>query len=353
MTAPTPTPEPPVPSAELSPLAWIAAGFVLPCFSAGFYRRGVRRGSGLAIGFFMIFALAVTLVQTLRVGAALASAGGDLQQAFVAGRVPTLTIQGGVASSEPARPFIITDESGMLVAIDTTGAMRSIDRTRYAQGVLLTRTEVHLLNNGEYQIVPIIQAQQLLQADPIILDAPGVAALWRRLTLWVTGIVLGVMLLVNLLVWFIYIAVLTGLVRLLVGVLGWRGGYGEAITVGLYTVVPAVYLAYLLGLLGFSFTGLQSLLQIAAMLVVFLTGAGETSQPEAMARTPLQAWRALLGLPFLAALVLDAASPWPFRAMMMWAVLLITVVALVIFSLVPQEKPKPAAPAPPAGGAQA
>jgi hypothetical protein len=353
MTAPTPIPEPTVPSSELSPVAWIAAGFVMPCFSPDYYRRGVRRGSGLAIGFFMVFALAVTLVQTLRVGASLASAGGDLQRAFVEGRVPTLTIQGGVASSEPARPFIITDESGMLVAIDTTGAMRSIDRTRYAQGVLLTRTEVHLLNNGEYQIVPIIQAQQLLQADPIILDAPGVAALWQRLTMWVTGIVLGVMLLVNLLVWFLYIAILTALVRLLVGVLGWHGGYAEAISVGLYAVVPAVYLAYLLGLLGFSFTGLQSLLQIAIMLVVFLTGAGQTSQPEAVARIPLQAWRALLGLPFLAALVLDAASPWPYRAMVMWAMTLITVVVLVIFSLISQEKPKPAAPAPPSGEAQA
>ena len=354
MNAPTPTPEPAAPSGELSPLAWIAAGFVMPCFSPGFYRRGVRRGSGLAIGFFMVFALMVTLVQTLRVGASLASAGGDLEQAFVDGRVPTLTIQSGVASSEPARPFIITDDTGQFVAIDTTGAIRTIDRTRYAQGILLTRTELHFLNRGEYQVMPIIQVQQMLQADPIVLDAPGVAALWQRLTLWVTGIILAVMLLANLLIWFIFIAILTGLVRALVGLLGWRGGYGEAISVGLYTVVPAVYVAYLLGLLGFRFTGLQALLHIVVMLVVFLSGAGEIAQPNAATQPPLAAWRSLIGAPFLAALVLDAASPWPYRSIVMWALAGVTALALVLVSFIPPEK-KPATPAtpPPSGATQA
>ena len=348
MNAPTPNPEPAAPSGELSPLAWIAAGFVMPCFSPGYYRRGVRRGSGLAIGFFMVFALAVTLVQTLRVGASLASAGRDLQQAFIEGRVPTLTIQGGVAASNPARPFIISDETGQLIVLDTTGAIREIDRTRYVQGMLLTRTELHLLNRGEYQIVPIIQLQQLLKADPIILDAPGVAALWQRLTLWVTGIVLGVMLLANLLIWFIFIAILTGLVRALVGLLGWRGGYGEAISVGLYAVVPAVYIAYLLGLLGFRFIGLQALLQIVVMLVVFLSGAGEIAQPYAATQSPLAAWRSLIGTPFLAALVLDAASPWPYRSIVMWALAGVTALALVLVSFIPSEKSAP--PVPPSGG---
>ncbi len=308
MTAPaqnveTSNPEAPTLAGDLSPLAWILAGFVMPCFSLNYYRRGVRRGSGLAIGFFMLFALGVTLVQTLRVGASLVTAGQDLQRAYLEGRVPTLTIQGGVAASDPARPFIISDESGTLIAIDTTGATRTIDRTRYAQGMLLTRTSIQILNQGQYQTLPIIQVQQLLQMDPIILDAPGVARLWQRLTLWVTGIVLGVMLLANLLVWFLFISILTGLVRALVGLLGWRGGYGEAICVGLYAAVPAVYIAYLLGLLGIRFTGIQALVQIVVMLIIFLSGAGEAAQPDAAAWAPLHAWRSLVGLPFLAALV--------------------------------------------------
>ena len=349
MDTPTPSPESSAPTGEPTMLGWIAAGFVLPCFSLDFYRRGVRRGSGLAIGFFMVFALAVTLVQTLRVGASLFTAGQDMQRAYVEGRVPTLIIQGGVASSDPARPFIISEEGGVFVAVDTTGAIRSIDRTRYAQGILLTRAAIHLLNQGEYQTVPIIQLQQMLQMDPIILDAPGVARLWQRLTLWVTGIVFGVMMLANLLIWFIFIAVVTGLVRLLVGLLGWRGGYGEAISVGLYAAVPAVYVAYLLGLLGFRFTGLQVLVQIVVMLIVFLSGAGEAAQPGLELRAPLHAWRALIGLPFLAALVLDAATPWPDRAIVMWALTLVTVLAIVIVSFVPGQKPAPPAPQAPGG----
>jgi hypothetical protein len=348
MNARSPTPDPAAPSGELSPLAWIAAGFVMPCFSPGYYRRGVRRGSGLAIGFFMVFALAVTLVQTLRVGASLAAAGGGLRQAFIEGRVPTLTIQSGVAASEPARPFIVSEGSGQFMAIDTTGAIRGIDRVRYAQGMLLTRTELHLLSRGEYQVVPIIQLQQLLQADPIVLDAPGVAALWQRLTLAATGIVLGVLLLVNLLVWFIFIAIVTGLVRALVGLLGWRGGFGEAISVGLYAAVPAVYVAYLLGLVGFKFTGMQALLQIVFMLVVFLSGAGEIAQPNVVTQPPLSAWRSLIGAPFLAALVLDAASPWPYRPIVMWALAGITALALVLFSYIPPKKTT--SPVPPSGG---
>jgi hypothetical protein len=318
----------------------------MPCFSLNYYRRGVRRGSGLAIGFFMLFALCVTLVQTLRIGASLVSAGQDLQRAYLEGRVPTLVIQAGVATSDPARPFIISEESGTLIAIDTTGAIRNIDRTRSTQGLLLTRGAIQVLNQGEYQTVPLSQVQQLLQMDPIILDAPGVARLWQRLTLWVTGIVLGVMLLANLLLWFIAIAVLTGLVRALVGLLGWRGGYSEAISVGLYAAVPAVYVAYLLGLLGIRFTGMQALIQIVVMLIVFLTGAGEASQPDAAAWAPLHAWRSLVGVPFLAALVLDAVTPWPYRAMVMWALTLVTVLALVLVTLVPGEKPA-APPAPP------
>jgi len=344
MNAPTPTPEPAAPSGELSTLAWIAAGFVMPCFSPGYYRRGARRGSGLAIGFFMLFALAVTLVQTLRVGASLASAGQDLQQAFVEGRVPTLTIQSGVAASEPARPFIISEGSGQFVAIDTTGAIRGIDRVHYAQGMLLTRTELHLWSRGEYRIVPVIQLQQLLQADPIVLDAAGVATLWQRLTLTVTTIILGVLLFANLMVWFVFIALLTGLVRALVGLLGWRGGYGEAISVGLYAAVPAVYAAYLLGLLGFKFTGMQALVQIVVMLVVFLSGARETAQPKAATQPPLPAWRSILGAPFLVALVLDAASPWPYRPIVMWALAGITALALVLVSFIPPEKTPPLPP---------
>jgi Protein of unknown function (DUF1189) len=356
MTAPaphveSPNPESPATPGELSTFSWLAAGFVMPCFNLNFYRRGVRRGSGLAIGFFMLFALGVTLVQTLRVGAALVSAGQDLQRAYLEGRVPTLTIQSGVATSDPARPFIISDESGMLIAIDTTGAIRNINRTRYAQGMLLTRSTIQILNQGAYRTLPIIQVQQLLQRDPIILDAPGVARLWQRLTLWVTGIVLGVMLLANLLVWFIAIAILTGLVRVLVGLLGWRGGYGEAISVGLYAAVPAVYIAYLLGLLGVRFMGVQALIQIVVMLIVFLSGAGEAAQPSPAAWAPLHAWRSLIGLPFLAALVLDAASPWPYRAIVMWTLTLVTVLAYVLVTFIPGEKaaapPPPEAPAGP------
>ncbi len=64
---------------------------------------------------------------------------------------------------------------------------------------------------------------------------------------------------------------LTFLAVLIWGVLSainMRSDYGPVLTLGLYALVPAVYISFLLGLIGISFCGFQSGLLLVIWVVV-------------------------------------------------------------------------------------
>ena len=63
----------------LHELAWLGAGFVLPCGSLTFYRRAARRKVGKTILFFALFALVVSILATVGSAATLLSVGDEIR----------------------------------------------------------------------------------------------------------------------------------------------------------------------------------------------------------------------------------------------------------------------------------
>ena len=126
-------------------LEWLGAGFVLPCISPAFYRLAVRRRVISAVLFFLLFGLVITGLTTIGVGRTILSAGEDIRQAFEEGDFPEITIEDGVAMVDAPQPLVLFDEDGRVVVIDTTDTYKELDRSRYYQGFLLTRTSLYIL----------------------------------------------------------------------------------------------------------------------------------------------------------------------------------------------------------------
>ncbi|HHH83398.1 MAG TPA: DUF1189 domain-containing protein, partial [Chloroflexi bacterium] len=226
----------------LSGLVWLAAGLVLPVFGSGFYRRCARRGLVSGILFFLFFAVCLTAVFTLRVVHGLSLVEDQLDVALATGQVPEIQILDGEAQVDGSEPLVLLDENRQFMAIDTTGRFTQINPARYDEGVLLTRTALHVLNRGgEYNTLPLRELHEVTGQNPIVIDAQVVREAWgllRTAGILVAGIAflvwhfvirLGYLCLVALAVW-------AGL-----GLKRRQVGYETVLVVGLYAAVPALY----------------------------------------------------------------------------------------------------------------
>lgn len=294
----------------LSQLGFHAASFVMPFASLSFYRRAVTRRTGSAVLFFILLMSIVSLLGTVAVNLNLSKATLEIRDAFVTGRVPDITIQGGVATASGPQPAILIDQDAMLVAIDTTGQLRSIDQSRYAQGFLLTRNELHVLNRGSYERLPNSQLNDLLSQDPFVLNADTAASMWQTFSNVFSLIALVGLFLWNVVVRFMYLAFLAVLV--------WGGAslfrkteYSTVLITGIYAFVPAFLLHALLGKFGVNFIFLQTLILLPVWIVglygALAPGGWDLLGPD----RPLRAWRAWIGLPLLLVMALDALFAWP------------------------------------------
>ena len=318
-------------SSPLGLLEWYAASLVLPCISPTFYRQAIRRPIGVAIGFFVAFCVAITAVQMAGISRSLGSLAAEVRQAFDSGQVPEITVSQGQASLRGTNPFIW--ESGdSIVVLDTTGKYgeSSLRSGQYRSGILLTRTTLYNLNNGRIQEYPLSELQPTL-GDPLVLDAQFVQTWLSRLQI----LALLVLALSNLLGRPMQLAVL--------GLLMWRGAIfirGEAkylpvLAIGVYATVPAVYGARVLQRIGVSFCGMPTLLLLIiwaiGLTAALLEGRGGIMSGE----RPLRSWRALIGLPMLIVLALDAILAWPSGPLVVGVVTVLTLVALAAIGLWP------------------
>ena len=127
----------------LSALAWFAAGWVLPCFSLTFYSHAIRRRTGWAVGFFLIFMLTITGLQTLGLIWGLIQAGQAIQQTFKSGDFPEITISGGEAVVSGPQPFILIAGVDCAAAADRLRAGGSLQLAG-----LVCHLAAHLSNAG-------------------------------------------------------------------------------------------------------------------------------------------------------------------------------------------------------------
>lgn len=247
-------------------LVFILKGFIFPLFSLNFYREVSKKKITTPILFFLIFAAVVSAITTVVMGIAMGSAATSIRTAYEKGEFPTIEIRGGVAYVDGPQPFVY-EQARQLIAIDTTGEINEIVTHKYSEGILLTRTELHLVNEDGYRKIPLSDFHQGF-GDPIVIDESRVMSVW--------GLFVGIMLLIvflGLLAWnavvkFIYLAML--------GIIIWgiayffRKGtrYETTLATGIFVHVPVFYLTILLGFVNIDFCGMYTLLLITAWSLV-------------------------------------------------------------------------------------
>jgi Protein of unknown function (DUF1189) len=326
----------------LSDLGFHAASFVLPIASLSFYRRAAERRTGSAVLFFILFMGIVAILTTIGVARGLLTATDEIQRAFLNGNVPEITITAGEAVVRAPQPAILIDQDDMLVAIDTTGQLNAIDRTRYYQGLLLNRYELKVLNRGESQTIPLAQLNQLFQQDPLVINAETTARMWQNFSVIFSLAAFFALALWNVVVRFMYLAALAVAVWGAVSLFR-KTDYSTVLIAGIYAFVPALILHQILNRFGVRFIFLQTLILLVVWGIGLYAALVKQGWDLLGPDRPLRSWRALLGLPLLAVLVLDILFNWANGGLILLAAAALTGIALVAAGMFTLKQPEDAA----------
>ena len=248
-------------------LTWLGRGFFQPLYSLQFYRAAVQKSLIDAILFFIVFGTLLTIISTINLSRNLGSAADDIEQAFASGEFPEIVIENGLATVRARQPLILIEGAGSIVILDTSGTIQSIDTSRYSQGFLLTRNSLHAYTDGDYQVVQLIDLNRAI-SNPIIINRDTALDFWRSFTsIFSVAAFIGIGLW-NLVVRFMWLTFLAVLVWGGLSAFNIRADYGSALTVGIYALVPAVYVNFLLGMIGISFCGFQTGMLLVIWVVI-------------------------------------------------------------------------------------
>ncbi len=248
-------------------LTWLGRGFFQPLYSMQFYRAAVQKSLIDAVLFFVVFGTLLTIISTINLSRNLGSAADDIEQAFASGEFPEIVIENGLATVRARQPLILMDGDGSIVILDTSGTYQSIDTSRYSQGLLLTRNSLHAYSDGDYQVVQLADLNGAF-GNPIVISRDTALDFWRSFTsIFSVAAFIGIGLW-NLVIRFMWLTFLAVLIWGVLSAINMRSDYGPVLTVGIYALVPAVYISFLLGLIGISFCGFQSGLLLVIWVVV-------------------------------------------------------------------------------------
>ncbi len=254
-----------------SELAWLGSGFFQPLYSLQFYRAAVQKSLIDAILFFAVFGTLLTIISAVNLSRSLSSAAEGIEQAFASGEFPEITIANGLATVRARQPLILLEGEGSIVIIDTSGTYQTIDTSRYFQGFLLTRNSLHVYADGDYQVVQLADLNSAF-GNPILINRETALDLWSSFTsIFSVAAFIGIGLW-NLVIRMMWLAFLAVLVWGGLSAFNLRSDYGSVLTVGIYALVPAVYLSFLLGLIGIGFCGVQTGLLLVIWVVVARMG---------------------------------------------------------------------------------
>lgn len=321
-------------------LGWLGAGAVLPLTSISFYDRAVRRPPLMALIFFLAFGLVVGMLTAVGVTRDLGSLEGEVRQALIESEFPTITIADGIASANVPQPYTILDQDDTVLMIDTTGEVTSLNASRYDQGILLTQTELHILNQGgDYQITDLDDLNLLFGQDPLIINADTLSEFAGGF-----ASVFSVIAFIVLLLWHVLVRLaLVSFMALIIWALAstyWKGvKYSQVWIVGAYASIAALYLTYLLSRLSISICAVQFFLLAGIMLVVtyVLRPAGEEEGPRTF--KPLMLQYAWVGLPLILVLSYDLINSLPYQGMIQMGVMIgvVAVLAAVEYFINPDS----------------
>lgn len=260
-----------------SGLLWFLKGFIYPCGSGSFYQAASKKRLIVVVLFFVVFAFVLTCINTVRIGLAMKDVENDIEMAYESGDFPTITIENGIAHVNGPQPLILAEEARTIIAVDTTGVIREIDTRAYSQGILLTRTELHMVNEDGYQTMPLIDLQEIF-GNPIVIDEDQILNLWGRAALLIPLVASVGIFIWNSLVRFAYIALLGIAVWGILSIKQQGISYSPVLITGIYANVPTVYLQFMLGQVGIGFCGLYTILLIIIWVIALSVVLKDTGQ---------------------------------------------------------------------------
>jgi len=315
------------------------AGLVLSAISPTFYWHAARRRASSAAYFFVLFGLVVATIQTLGISHTFGTFRKEIDQAFASGEFPQLSLSGGRLTVTGPDPFIREYEGGVLI-VDTTGTYGPsvLQKGRVDAGFLLTKTTLYMMNQGELQSASLAEIQSVL-GDPFALDG----RLVRTVLDWVQTGIYVVLVIAHTVGSLINVAILSLVVRAVTSRV-WTGvTFGPVFTVGVYATVSVTYATYVLGRIGIGFCGLRTFLLLVVWAVGLVAAFAERGDGILKGGRPLRSWRALIGVPMLLVLALDAVFSWTSGGIIVAGTTLMTVVVLAVIGLWPMWADAPQA----------
>lgn len=247
------TPEGP-PESFTDKLTWFFKGFIFPLWSRDFYKQAAARRMGAALVFLLGFALLQTIVTTTSIANNLFTFGREIEAAYQKGEIPDMRIENGAASVSGTGKYLI-ENNRQFFGIDTTGELQRIDTSRFSEGLLLTRTEIHFVNEDGYQVLLLSDLNDTF-GNPIILDGASVSRLWSGAAVFISVAVLFGGFLFYSFGRFAYLALLGLLVWGAASLGKKQVNFAPIMITGIYANVPATYAMFILRKAGLTFCGL-------------------------------------------------------------------------------------------------
>jgi len=253
----------------MSKLLWLFKGFIFPCFSPAFYEKAAKKRLIIAVVFLFIFAIIQSLISVVSASLSMRVFSEEIKRAYEQGTFPIISIKDGIASVKGIQPYVYSSKRDVIV-IDTTGKVQEIDTKTFSRGILLTRTELHFVNEDGYRVVPLNDLHESF-GNPIILDKDHVLKLWSTLILVIDLVVLVFGFLWNSVVRLGYIALIGLLVWGVVSLMRKGLGFSPILITGIYANVPALYLSFILKKVGVSFFSLNTILLVIIWAIALIS----------------------------------------------------------------------------------
>jgi hypothetical protein len=238
-------------------LIWFLKGFIYPLWNRPYYKKATQKRMWPALLFLLGFAILQTGIASTTAAINLARFGRDIDTAYQSGEIPEIRIENGIAVVSGTGSYQI-ENNRQFIGIDTTGEIREIDTSRFSEGILLTRTELHLVNEDGYQVLPLSDLNNTL-GNPITLDGPSISRLWSGVALFVNiAVIVGGFLFYSF-GRFIYLVLLGLLVWAAVSLSRKKVDFAPILITGIYANVPATYILFTLRKIGATFFGLRAI----------------------------------------------------------------------------------------------
>lgn len=267
-------------------IQWFFRGLVQPIYSLPFYRTGLKKGLSWAIIFLLFFAVMQTTVSAVRFGTVMAQAPEGFEDFPGAGELRSITIEDGIATVEGTQPLYFSEDRNF-IGVDTTGEITEIDTRQFSDGILLTRTALHVLSNGDYQEYSLEDINATF-GDPIVINKQVLDKFWNVFSKVILIVVVVASLLWNFLARLVFLAFLALIMWAIVQTWRKEVEYVDVLTTGIYVSVPVIYLNWALNQLGvycFCIYTFIVLLTWALVLRLILPPTDTTSATPAMANS--------------------------------------------------------------------